>query len=663
MEYRYYFGACVAEQRELTPLKKIVANSGVTGIFYLLFVPICALLMLISFLFYFFSISYQKDLLFKELISRGKLIVGSVQIVSQTLGNNADFRRVVSSLGGADDVDAIVVVTGSSSRVIAATKHAWIDKPIDQIFVPYLDRVELSKVIGSGQEVVRIEDNQFLNVSLPIEFFDSQNSDEPYTKSAIFLRFDLRRANEALDIFKSREILASVLSIFFSALACGFLIRKLVNQPLTQLLHIITNSSETNTKNNSAKFMASEFETVNSSFTKLSFDDRRNKEQLSERNKLLEDSNSELLTKNELVTAIVENIPVAIFVKDIRDDFRVTVWNNAAEKIFEVPREAILGKSAHDLWPKEQADLYLAADQKVADERLLVDIPEEPSQSKTRGTIFLRTRKMPLTNDRSRSHQYLLCICDDITDRKLTHEALELERVKSVRNAKLASLGEMSAGIAHEINNPLGIISGYIRLLKRFSAGDCKALERLNEMDKASNRISKIVNGLRKFSRSSDEPIEREMVQLKQILTEVQTLTHGKANQHLTVVDLDCRTEASVLCGEIELEQVFVNRINNAIDAVQGLKERWVKVSGFERDGQVIVQVRDSGAGIPQKVREKLFHPFFTTKPVGRGTGLGLSIVKGILDEHTATIEVLCSDPHTCFEVRFPLSEAAKNAA
>lgn len=643
-------------------MNKIVVKSGATKLFWLIIVPVCVLSTLFATIICIFAISYQKAHLLEQLISRSRLIIGTAQNVSQVMGNNAEFRRIISSLGGADDVDTVVVASGFPLEVIAATKNMWVNLPVDQISVPYISAAEFSKVIDSDQEVVRIEGDLFLNVSLPIELFDSQNFDEPYTKSAMFLRFDLTRINQTLDIFRNRVIAASLFFTCFSVLIFGVLFRKLVNQPLNHLLSAIQNGSGAEAINSSAKFMASEFEIVITSFAKLLSDDRQNRELLTERNKLLEDSNRELIAKNELISAIVENIPVAVFLKDIKDDFRVTVWNNAAERIFEVPREAILGKSAHDLWPKDQADLYLAADRRVVDESILVDIPEEPSHSKTRGTIFLRTRKLPLAKDFSKRARYLLCICDDITDRKRIQESLDLERTKSLRNAKLASLGEMAAGIAHEINNPLMIIYGTVRALSKFTNNPEQLATRIESIQVASERIAKIVRSLRKFSRTSDRS-DYKFHSLRDIVKEALVLTDAKARRHFTRVGGDYKSECRVFCDEIEMEQVFVNMINNAIDAVQNLSEKWVMLELQESDGRIVVRIRDSGPRIGPDIQKKLFQPFFTTKPVGEGTGLGLSIVKGILDEHHATIELVADDLHTCFEIHFPKAEVKKDAA
>ncbi len=111
---------------------------------------------------------------------------------------------------------------------------------------------------------------------------------------------------------------------------------------------------------------------------------------------------------------------------------------------------------------------------------------------------------------------------------------------------------------------------------------------------------------------------------------------------------------------EVEMEQVLINLLNNAIFAAKKSEEKWVKVNAFQKDGFLHVQVTDSGPPISSEVIDKLFQPFFTTKPVGEGTGLGLSISKAIIDQHHGTLEFLPSSKHTCFEIR--LREESQNS-
>ncbi|MCX6119667.1 MAG: PAS domain-containing protein [Proteobacteria bacterium] len=257
----------------------------------------------------------------------------------------------------------------------------------------------------------------------------------------------------------------------------------------------------------------------------------------------------------------------------------------------------------------------------------------------------------------------------DISDRKKSEEILkramedvERERIKAIRNAKLASLGEMSAGIAHEINNPLTIIYGTVRALPKFVNNPEQLAAKIEKIQSASERIAKIVSSLRKFSRTSDKS-DYKLHSLSDIIKEAIVLTDAKAQSHSTKIEVDCQSECLVLCDEIEMEQVFVNLINNAVDAVNLLSEKWVRLQLNEVGGRVVIRIRDSGPRIGPEIQQKLFQPFFTTKPVGKGTGLGLSIVKGILDEHHATIELVADDPHTCFEICLSKAEGKKDEA
>ncbi len=239
--------------------------------------------------------------------------------------------------------------------------------------------------------------------------------------------------------------------------------------------------------------------------------------------------------------------------------------------------------------------------------------------------------------------------------------SLDIEKSKAMLNAKLASLGEMSAGIAHEINNPLAIIAGGLPMLTEFIDKPEMFVLKMNSIEKAILRITKIVKGLEKFSRSSEGAIYKVEI-LKDIIEEVLVLTGSHVKRHSVRVTTLCAEEGhSILCDVVEIEQVIINLINNAIDAVKNQPVKWIKINCFTEDQYIVLQVIDSGLVISEAIELKLFQPFFTTKRTGEGTGLGLSITKGILDEHKATIALNRSLPNTCFEIRFKKVEDIKN--
>jgi PAS domain S-box-containing protein len=245
----------------------------------------------------------------------------------------------------------------------------------------------------------------------------------------------------------------------------------------------------------------------------------------------------------------------------------------------------------------------------------------------------------------------------DKTREVILERNLEFERSKSIQNAKLAALGEMAAGIAHEINNPLSIVAGNAHILHKYVDNKEALMAKIETIVKSTNRIEKIVGGLKKFSRSSSKT-EFKVENLKDILSEVLILTETKAKRHATVMKVDIADDLKIYCDQVEIEQVLINLINNGIDALKSSQVREISIKSFADLNHVVIQIIDSGEGIDAQLEEKLFQPFFTTKPSGEGTGLGLSIAKGILDNHNATIKLNREIKNTCFELRFPKADS-----
>lgn len=240
----------------------------------------------------------------------------------------------------------------------------------------------------------------------------------------------------------------------------------------------------------------------------------------------------------------------------------------------------------------------------------------------------------------------------DIDERKRAQIDLEREKAKSIHTARLASLGELSASVAHEINNPLTIISTYAELLANNRHSQDKSAEFIDRILKSTDRISNIISSLKKFSRS-DETSRKRRFNVQSMLEEVITLVTPKLKKHNIVIQIECSPTTSIFGSENEIEQVFINLINNGVDAINKLNDKWIKIEVFEDTQNVQIWVTDSGTGISSDARDKIFEPFFTSKDSDKGTGLGLSIVLGILEEHRATIDVDPTSEHTRFKLTF----------
>lgn len=238
--------------------------------------------------------------------------------------------------------------------------------------------------------------------------------------------------------------------------------------------------------------------------------------------------------------------------------------------------------------------------------------------------------------------------------------------LKLLQSARMATLGEMAGGIAHEVNNPLAIIHGRARqILRSLDKGvfDTEKMKSdIGKIEITADRIAKIVRGLRTFSRdSTGDPMAVESV--RDMVFEVLDLARERFKNHEVNLEVDAQLDVQVLCRSQQFGQVLLNLVNNAHDAVIDLPEKWVQIK-VEKIAEVArVSVVDSGRGIDESVAMRMMNPFFTTKEVGKGTGLGLSISKGIAEEHGGRLYYDKSAAHTtfCFELPIATAKAGSN--
>ncbi|UCG11056.1 MAG: PAS domain S-box protein [Deltaproteobacteria bacterium] len=223
-------------------------------------------------------------------------------------------------------------------------------------------------------------------------------------------------------------------------------------------------------------------------------------------------------------------------------------------------------------------------------------------------------------------------IAKDITHRKKMEEQL-------LQADRLASLGELSAGVAHEVNNPLGMILGYTQLLLRSEPEGTQDFQDLKIIEKHARNCKAIVEDLLNFARSSET--QKGVLNVNDLLREVVSVVEHQFKLDNVTIKTHLGTSVPMLCADGEkLKQVFMNLLMNAKQAIEeGGQIQIITEHDSSRD-QVTVTVADTGSGIPPEVLEKIFDPFFTTKPTGQGTGLGLSVSYGIIKDHLGDIHV-----------------------
>lgn len=297
-------------------------------------------------------------------------------------------------------------------------------------------------------------------------------------------------------------------------------------------------------------------------------------------------------------------------------------------------------------------------DRRVIDEKRPCWIEAEAVEAPDGGTLWFNTVKSPILNQ-SGDVTMIVSVCRDVTTQHEMEELLSQQRVQIVASAKLSALGEMAAGIAHEIINPLAIVAGRSLTLRRLVSTDPGNSEKISafvqDIEDGTYRIVKIIRGLQAFSRSGDnDPFTPVSVQ--SILDDTLTFCAARfADSGIRLITSGRAMDIILECRPVQISQVLLNIMNNSFDSVKEREEKWVEI-GVSRAGDFLeISITDSGPGIPLGIRERIFDPFFTSKPVGEGTGLGLSIARGLVESHRGTIVLDESCSNTRLRIRLPM--------
>jgi len=359
---------------------------------------------------------------------------------------------------------------------------------------------------------------------------------------------------------------------------------------------------------------------------------------------------------------IVESINVGILAADLED--RVESWNSQIEQLSGVPREQALGRRLSDLFPAELAEQFYRVRGETGIHHIYKFLlkPAEPAQgghangNGTGHALPARFRESTLNIaiaplvSKDQEQIGRLIIFDDVTDRA------ELEQ-RLVQADKLSSIGLLAAGVAHEVNTPLAVISTYAQMLAKQVADDSQKSMILDKIAKQTFRASEIVNSLLNFSRTSTTSFGD--VSLNRVVQETLSLLEHqlqKAGVHLrTEFDPDL---PPVHGNAGKLQQVFLNLFLNARDAMTG--GGTLEIRTWAEGPGVRVEVADSGPGIAPEHIHRIYDPFFTTKAARKGTGLGLSVTYGIIQEHGGSIEVSNRrSGGATFRLELPISASA----
>jgi two-component system, NtrC family, sensor kinase len=343
---------------------------------------------------------------------------------------------------------------------------------------------------------------------------------------------------------------------------------------------------------------------------------------------------------------IVESLRIGVLTVDLDD--RVESWNPQLEDLLEIPRSQAIHRRIEEVLPR---DLFGEIASRATTDHVSGIYRFHLDTRSNRHLVINASIAPLLAKDGARLGR--LVLLDDITQRVRLEDQL-------VQTEKLTSLGLLAAGVAHEVNTPLAVISNYIQMLAKQIPADDPTQKTIERIVNQTFRASEIVNNLLNFSRTGGaESVE---VDLNSVLEETLVLVqHPFKTARVQVVRSYTEKLPPVLGSTTRLQQVFLNLFMNARDAMPG--GGMLEVRSGAHNGSVEIEVTDTGGGIAPEHLHRIFDPFFTTKPSGRGTGLGLSVSYGIIKEHAGKVDVRSTPGKgTSFRLEFPVARKAVHA-
>jgi PAS domain S-box-containing protein len=371
-------------------------------------------------------------------------------------------------------------------------------------------------------------------------------------------------------------------------------------------------------------------------------------------------SEEELSRTRAFLDLVIENIPDVLFVKDAHE-YRYVLANRACEELLGRDRSDLIGKNDYDLFPKEQADQFVAADREVLSSGAL-QIIEEPLETRQHGRRTVRTKKMPVLGERGEP-LYLLGISEDITEWQTIEEQLR-------QSQKMEAIGNLTGGLSHDFNNLLGVVIGNADLLTDHIKDNPQATALLDDVLEAALRGAELNRRLLAFARR--QPLQPKKLDVNELVAGIIKLLSRTLGENVEIT-IECAGNLwPVVVDPAQLEASIVNIATNARDAMPNGGQLTIATRNGHLDEDyaaehpevapgdyVVIEITDTGTGMPPEVASSAFEPFFTTKEVGKGTGLGLSMVFGFVKQSGGHAKIY-SEEGSGTTIRFYLPRSAQ---
>jgi PAS domain S-box-containing protein len=599
------------------------------------------------------NISTQRNQLIHQVIQ-------STSLVSDTIKRSMRYdmlkyqperlHRAIDTIGGQEGIEKVRIFNYLGEIIYSSDRKemgAMVDKSSEQCYACHAREKPFERLTTSARSRIfeTAAGHRVLGMINPIynesDCYSATCHVHPQSQKVLgVLDIDVSLADVDRVIISSKKkiILFAVVAILAISLTIGLFIQRSVNRPVKHLLRGTERVAAGDLATPLEISSANEIGTLARSF-----------DQMTQR---LQGSEQELKASEEKYRSLFDNDPNPIFVFD-RSTFQIIDANIRATEKYGYSKGELLQMSFRDLGDPEDAEKIRSSVVEAC-----ISLPKVRHRNKDGSIMHVDIHSCPRVH---LGEDVIIANIADISD-SIKAEA------QLIQASKMATLGEMSAGVAHELNQPLNAIRIGSDLLKKMVERGMILEPDLTgrvsrEIGSQVERAANIINHLREFGRKS-EPDELEKVFINKPIRDVFTVLGQQLKLKQIKVNLDLDENLPLFYGvSNRLEQVFINLVMNARDAIEEMLEKGsqkeregiLTIRTYQEKGRVVAVVRDNGIGMSERIKEKIFEPFFTTKDVGRGTGLGLSISYGIVKDYEGTIEVeSMPGSGTIFRITFP---------
>ena len=599
------------------------------------------------------NISTQRNQLIQQVIQ-------STNMVSDTIKRSMRYdmlkyqperlHRAIDTIGGQEGIDKVRIFNYLGEIIYSSQRKemgAMVDKSSEQCYACHAREKPFERLTTSARSRIfeTAAGHRVLGMINPIynesDCYSASCHVHPQEQKVLgVLDIDVSLADVDRVIISSKKKMSlfAVVAILAISLTIGLFIQRFVSRPVKHLLGGTERVAAGDLATPLEISSANEIGTLARSF-----------DQMTQR---LQGSEQELKASEEKYRSLFDNDPNPIFVFD-RSTFQIIDANIRATEKYGYSKGELLQMSFRDLGDPEDAEKIRSSVVEAC-----ISLPKVRHRKKDGSIMHVDIHSCPRVH---LGEDVIIANIADISD------SIQAE-AQLIQASKMATLGEMSAGVAHELNQPLNAIRIGSDLLKKMVERGMILEPDLTgrvsrEIGSQVERAANIINHLREFGRKS-QPDELEKVLVNKPIRDVFTVLGQQLKLKQIKVNLDLDESLSPVYGvSNRLEQVFINLVMNARDAIEEMLEKTsqkereglLTIRTYQEEGRVVAVVRDNGIGMPERVKEKIFEPFFTTKDVGRGTGLGLSISYGIVKDYEGTIEVeSMPGSGTIFRITFP---------